>query len=201
MIVSYSGRLVLLSMTKCASHALIAAFGTRADLVISGPPGLKHCNFRKYNRLMRKFLQTASDEPFETACLFREPVDWLHSWWRYRQRPALAGHPNSTEGLDFDSFVLRHLDEEAPAANFGRQSRFVSDGAGGVGVDHLFRYDEIGRYLAFIQDRTGWDAPLERLNVSPVRDAPQLAETTRARLEAEYHEDFRIYRAIPAAGN
>jgi len=32
----------------------------------------------------------------------REPISWLGSWYRFRQRPHLDGRPASTKDMSFD---------------------------------------------------------------------------------------------------
>ncbi|MEL6477278.1 MAG: gamma-glutamyl kinase [Pseudomonadota bacterium] len=195
MIVSVQHRFVLLCMPKCASHALIDAIGDRADMVIRHPQGAKHCNLRKYNRQLRPFVESFSEVPIETLCLMREPLDWLNSWWRYRQRPALNGHRNSTSGLSFDSFVVRYLEGAAPADTIGRQARFLSDKDGNVGVDRLYRYERIDDLAGWISDRTGWTLRLEQKNVSPKAEWT-LSPEVRARAEQEMARDFEIFSAL-----
>ena len=39
------------------------------------------------------------------VALMREPVDWLGSWYRYRQRDGMARPQNSTREISFDAFV------------------------------------------------------------------------------------------------
>lgn len=197
MIASLKHRFALLSMPKCASEALETALGPHADVVFRDPPTIKHCNYRRYARYVQPFFERFGDVTPETLCLFREPLDWLNSWWRYRQRPFLDGKPNSTKGQSFDRFVQLYLDAEGPASTIGRQSRFVVDRDHQVAVDHLFRYDEIGSLTAWIEERTGWDVTLDRVNVSPtVSAAATLAPETRARAAAELARDFEIYDAI-----
>ena len=195
MIISLKHRFVLFAMPKCASHSLVAAIGDRADIILRNPPGAKHCNFRKYSRHLKGFLETFSNEPLDTLCLYREPEDWLNSWWRYRQRPALDGQRNSAKGIGFDEFVERVLDSQPPGDSIGRPSRFVQDREGGVGIDHLFRYEEVDRLVDWISDRTGWAVELDRLNVSP-KLSGKLSDTVRRRMEAEMARDFEIYDQI-----
>ncbi|MEM9370757.1 MAG: gamma-glutamyl kinase [Pseudomonadota bacterium] len=197
MIASLKHRFVLLSMPKCASEALERALGPRADVVFRDPPTIKHCNYRRYARFVQPFFERFGDGTPETLCLFREPVDWLNSWWRYRQRPFLDGKPNSTKGQSFDRFVQLYLDAEGPPATIGRQSRFVIDRDQEVGVDQLFRYENLPRLTSWIETRTGWDVTLERVNTSPkVPGGSDLAPVTIARMRAELARDFEIYDQI-----
>ncbi|MGB1730647.1 MAG: hypothetical protein ACPHFQ_00980 [Paracoccaceae bacterium] len=40
-------------------------------------------------------LENLSDGPFETFGIIRQPLDWMDSWYRYRQRDQLKGHKNA----------------------------------------------------------------------------------------------------------
>ena len=50
------------------------------------PPGVKHINWGKYQRQIRKMLENLTDGPFETFGIVRHPLDWMESWYRYRHR-------------------------------------------------------------------------------------------------------------------
>ena len=98
MLVSLKHKLVLLAMPKCASTALEAALAPHVDVVISRNPAAKHTPFRKYDRFLRRYFETYTEGPLEVVSLFREPVDWLRSWWRYRSRDGLADPSRSAKG-------------------------------------------------------------------------------------------------------
>ena len=197
MMVSLRHRLVILAMPKCASSALEEALTPHMDVVIRGMPSAKHTPFRKYNRFLKKYFEGFSDGPMETVCLFRQPVDWLNSWWRYRGRPDIPNPARSTEGMSFDAFVTRYLDGANPPADLGRQSRFISDASGVPCVDHLFRYERLDELLRLVTERMGLDVELERLNVSPqAHNNPVLSIRTQRRLHRELKEDFAIYESL-----
>lgn len=197
MLISFKHRFVLFSMPKCASQALQQAIGQKVDMVLRDPPGVKHCNYRRYDKFLRPFVERFSPSPPETLCLFREPVDWLHSWWRYRQRSYLDGKPNSTTGISFDRFVTMYLDNEGPGSTIGRQSRFVIDKNNQIGVDHLFRYEETCNLTDWIAERSGWQVRLDQINVSPGnRDTINLPAEIRRRAEVEMARDFEIHASL-----
>lgn len=197
MLISFKHRFIVFSMPKCASQALERAIGHKSDMVLRDPPGVKHCNYRRYDKFLRPFVERFSESPPETLCLFREPIDWLHSWWRYRQRPYLDGKPNSTRGFCFDRFVTMYLDGEGPGATIGRQSRFVVDKDHQVAVDHLFRYERIDRLTGWVEERSGWEVRLDQVNVSPrAGDAIILSNEIRRRAEVELARDFEIHAGL-----
>ncbi|MEM9059484.1 MAG: gamma-glutamyl kinase [Pseudomonadota bacterium] len=184
-------------MPKCASTALEAALSERMDLVISGHPGAKHTNYRKYNRHLKKYLEGFSGGPLETVCTFREPVSWLHSWWRYRSRPDLPDPSRSTREVDFERFVELYIDDARAPANLGRQSRFISTIDGAIGIDRLFRYDRLDLMCSYLAGKLDCDVVLDRRNVSPAAHASdELSAGAQARLKEHLSRDFEIYESL-----
>jgi len=197
MLVSFTHRFTFLAMPKCASTALETALGPRMELQVGATPADKHMNLRRYDRQYRRWLEDIAAAPMETVCLFREPVDWLFSWWRYRGRPGIPDKSKSTAQLSFETFVDHYLDHGTGPSRIGRQSRFVSRPDGQVGVDHLFRYDDIDGLLGWIGERTGWLIAPDRVNISPApHQAAALSPALRRRLEDELSADFRVYETI-----
>lgn len=194
-LIFWKERLVILSTPKTGSTALEAALGAAATVALARPPELKHTPAYRFQRLVRPWLQNSADGArFEAVALMREPVDWLGSWYRFRRRPDLDGTDRSTRGMDFAAFVRAYMaDPRPPAADVGGQARFLSgtDGAE-LGVDRVFRYEAIDRFVAFLEDRLGLAIALPRVNVSPPGTTdlpPGLAADLRAHLASEY----RIY--------
>jgi hypothetical protein len=187
--------LVLLATPKTGSTALEQALAPHADIVLQGDPQIKHCTFHRYKWRMEKFIKIFVAEPPETAALIRHPEDWLGSWYRFRHGAWLNGTPRSTRGISFDDFVAGYLAEDQPAfAAVGRQAKFLTHPQTGAQVDHIYRYDAMPAYLAFLQARLGMPITLERVNVSP--DWPlTLSPDLRTRLEAQFKPDYDLYAA------
>lgn len=197
MMASLRHRLVVLAMPKCASSALEAALAPHMDVVVQGLPAAKHTPYRKYHRFLKKYFEGYSDGPMETLCLFREPLDWLNSWWRYRGRAGVPNPKRSTREMTFDAFVNLYLDAGGPPADLGRQSKFISDAQGTISVDHLFRYEEIDKAIGFIANRMDLDISLDCLNVSPPAHADEaLTRDTRKRAHEILALDFEIYASL-----
>ncbi|MBN2905251.1 MAG: gamma-glutamyl kinase [Rhodobacteraceae bacterium] len=189
-------RLVLLAVPKTGSTAWTAALASRADMVFRGPPGIKHMSLRRYQRHIAPLLETAGAPALETVAVIREPEDWLGSWYRYRQRPAVEGQPVSTKGVSFDAFVQAYLCDDRPAyADLGRQARFVAPIKGRRGVDHLFRYDDPDGLRRFVEGRLGGPITLPRRNESPVM-ALTLSAQTRALLRRDCAADYALYDGV-----
>lgn len=195
MLVFWKQRLVYLATPKTGSTAIEAALEPLASVVIQRPPELKHTSVRRYWTHIAPYLARAADEDFMVVAVMREPIDWLGSWYRYRQRVSGVRPERSTTGLSFDTFVEGYLSDPQPAyASIGSQSRFLLPGTG-PGVDRLFRYDAMDRFVQFLEDRLDCEITLPRLNVSPQGDTG-LSTPVEARLRAACAEDFALYAEI-----
>src|SRR6056297_216797 len=114
--------LVLLSVPKTGSTAYEAALASHAAIIVSAPPELKHAPVFRYNRFFRPMIERFMAAEPDVVAVMREPIDWLGSWYRYRRRDALSGHPNSTMGISFDGFVSAYCQGQPPAfARVGSQ--------------------------------------------------------------------------------
>ncbi|MEM9010691.1 MAG: gamma-glutamyl kinase [Pseudomonadota bacterium] len=194
MLVCFKPRIAFLAMTKAGSTAVEAALSPHAEIHYGGHPRVKHMTARMFGRFVRPYLHAIDAPEVETVCLFREPLDWLGSWYRYRMRPEVEGKQTATHGLSFADFVSAYLDDKPPSfAQIGRPARFVRDKGGEIAVDHIYRYAHFEAFVAFLSARIG--APLEVawLNRSPARELSALPPALQARLEDKLAEDFAIY--------
>lgn len=197
MLVFWKQRLVYLATPKTGSTAIEAALEPLASVVIQRPPELKHTSAFRYWRYLAPYLQKAADEDFLVVAVMREPLDWLGSWYRYRQRANNNRPERSTAGMSFGTFIEGYLSDPQPEfANVGRQSRFLVPDKG-PGVDRLFRYDDMADLVRFLEDRLNCEISLPRLNVSP-EGSLDLAPELEARLRAEFWRDFALYETLKA---
>lgn len=134
-------------------------------MVLSGPPALKHAPVFRYSRFLRPMYEKVCDTELELMALMREPVDWLGSWYRYRRRDDMAGHPNSTKDMSFDAFVQAYCAGEKPSyADVGDQAKFLRPHPSGCAVKHLFAYESQNEWLAFLHEKLGQFAALPVVN-------------------------------------
>ena len=196
LLVFYKQRLVFLSVPKTGTTAYQAALAPFADLAITDPPALKHAPLYRYNRFIRPMYERVCGVDLEILAVVREPISWLGSWYRYRQRPFLAGKPNSTAGKNFDEFVRAYTMDKRPAyADVGSQSTFLKAPEGGAAVKYLFRYDDQVSLQRFLSDRLEQSFTLQQKNVS--RKAPlDLTAETEQRLRDRNAADFDLYSNI-----
>ena len=193
MLVFWTEKLVFLAVPKTGTTALEGTLAPRASMVLRDPPHLKHSPLYRYRRFMEPFLEKAGGQEMETMAVIRHPVDWLSSWFRYRNRDGLVGKPNSTRDVSFDDFVDAYCKGKPPSfANVGFQSKFVLDGEGERAVDHLFRYEDQPRLIAFLEDRLSMKIELPRLNVSPSFEV-SLSPKIEDKLRRKRAEEFTVW--------
>jgi hypothetical protein len=194
MLVFWEARLAFLATPKTGSTAIAAALESLAAVSIQRPPLLKHTTVHRYRRFIGPYLAAASKDDFTLVALMRDPRDWLGSWYRFRQREE-TDPAKSTKGMTFDAFVQAWCQDPRPDfADVGSQGRFLRPRQG-VGVDRLFRYEEIDSFVHFLEDRLGCEIILPRLNVSP-EGATDLTPATEALLREVAAEDYELYRTL-----
>lgn len=165
-------------------------------MVVSNPPELKHAPIYRYDRFFRPIFEKVCKTDLEIMAVVREPVSWLGSWYRYRQRPFMLGKPNSTHNVTFDEFVQAYLKGKRPGfADVGSQAKFLEPRPDGVTVTHLFKYEEPEVLDAFLAERLGSMPELKRENVSP-RMALTLSPETERKFRRKCPEEFALYEAI-----
>ncbi|HQY43428.1 MAG TPA: hypothetical protein PK450_04545 [Paracoccaceae bacterium] len=196
MLIFWKERLVFLSTPKTGSTSIETALESLAPVAIRRPPELKHISGPRYQRHLAPLLEKASGERFTTVALMRDPVDWLGSWWRYRQRDDIRDLPRSTSGLSFEEATLDYLSGHPGAnMNVGSQARFLGVKDTAAAVDLVFRYEDIGTFVHFLEDRLGGEIILPRLNVSPKGDM-HLTPAAEARLRDHFAPDYAFYNSL-----
>lgn len=195
MLVFWDQRLAFLATPKTGSTAIEAALEPLSALIVQRPPILKHTSVQRFHRFLGPYLEVASGQAFSVAALMREPCDWLGSWYRYRQRDDVTDPNKSTRNVTFEEFVHAYCSDNPPEfAAVGSQAKFLKSRKD-KGVDHLFRYENIGQFVAFLEDRLGCEITLPRLNVSPA-SALDLSPTGESSLRQFAAQDFEMYNAI-----
>lgn len=198
MLVFWKQRLVFLSVPKTGTTAWETALAPHASIAVLDPPELKHAPLYRYNRFFRPmFEKVGKTDAVETLAVMREPISWLGSWYRFRQRPFMQGKAQSTAGISFDDFVTAYFQGNPPAfANVGSQAKFLEPRPNGTAVDHLFRYEDPAGLLDFMQQRLEMEITLPRSNVSPEMDLPLSAAVER-QLRRKCADEFDLWNAIP----
>jgi hypothetical protein len=195
MLVFWKEKLVFLAVPKTGTTAVEGALAPKAAMVLRDPPAMKHAPVSRYKRILQPFYEFAGLQDMESVAVVRDPVDWLGSWYRYRHRDEITGHPNSTKGQSFDDFVRDYMQgrTKGPAA-VGSQAKFLLQADGQIGVEHLFRYDAQPKLIRFFETRLNVKITLNRLNVSPHADMT-LSPDVAAELRVKCAPEFAVWEA------
>ena len=83
MMISVSAKLAFLAVPRAASSSIETEIAHLCDISFRKPPRAKHMNYLDYQNRIRPHLNTFGVNNIETVAVFREPLDWLHSWFCY----------------------------------------------------------------------------------------------------------------------
>ncbi len=189
---------VLLALPKTASTSLERTLAPYATEVISSPPARKHLPARGFVHTMAHELE-ARGHPrgsYELVTMFREPVSWLESWWRYRGR---ADSRRSTAEMSFEQFAQHYLagDDDAPTPK-GRPAKFIQ-AQGAVAVDRIFSVERPDVWAAWFAERVGTPLEFAHRNASGT-DRGALSPATRSALEAHFAAEYDVWRRLAGTG-
>ena len=198
MLISLSKKLTFLAMPKAASTSIELALFPYCDIAFINNPRVKHIRYRRYKRFILPYIDQSGFGPLETTCLFREPTDWLFSWYRYRSRSKIKAKPQSTANITFDEFVSRYIAEEPVISDIGRASHFVMNNDGKPAINYIFRYESLPEFGNFLEARFSQKFEFEHLNESPKRDFT-LSPHLKVQLEEYLKPEYDIYETARMA--
>ena len=188
---------------KCASSSIEAAIAPFCNINFSGPGGLKHITARDYrSHILAYHQRVLANRPIEAFSIVREPIEWLFSWYRYRQRndirnPDHPFHRNYTGDMSFETFVEAYLeaDKRPSFANVGNQARFHLLEDGSVGVERIFDMTRLDRVAAYLSNKLNRAIELPVKNKAP-EVAMQLGEDRKQDLRRALAKDFALYDRV-----
>jgi hypothetical protein len=194
---------VFLATPKAGSTSIERAFLAHTQMILQGTPAIKHTSYSAFQRFLQPYLASRGfpRDSYEVVCAFREPIDWLSSWWRYRSREKLANpsrpqHRNYTGSVSFEQFAQAYMEGSEQFAKVGRPSRFVQPRPGEAEVDRIFRYDRLDLLVGFLCEKVGEEVEIGSANASPERSY-SLSEECEIALREFFAPEYRIYeRAI-----
>lgn len=205
MIINFDHKLAFVCTTKCASTSIEKFMRKGERIELTGSPQMKHKDAIFFKKKIKPFLTTAfPDSEFVSFALIREPIFWLMSWWKYRQRPN-APENVKTNNISFNDYVLdfmKPIDQRLPSSKLKYPRNWIIDDDGFVVVDKVFTVDKIEELEAFLTRQTGSEVYLEHLNKSTDTDLStirSLPETTTKIVNEVMNIEFQIYRAAMAS--
>lgn len=196
MLISRFPPIVFFAVPKTGSVSIETAFAPHFDMVMSKNPSLKHMTVRTYDASLRHFVsRRVAKDPVKLAVV-REPLDWILSWHRYRTRPEIDGKPASSRGVSADDFILSYMsDDPAPYARVGSQYEFLHNKAGDLGVDQLYRFDDLSPLVANLNKRLRVDVAIDHLNASP-KTADVVSPDVVAAYRSFAAKEFALYESV-----
>ncbi len=194
MLIFWDQKLVFLATPKAGSTAIEVALESLASASLLRPAALKHTDIAGYRKFVGPWLHAQSGHTFTTVALMREPVEWLRSWYRFKLRDD-DDPRHAMDGISFADFATRYADGRHPEIT--SQLDFLTDGS--QCVDRIFRYEDIGRFVDFLEGRLDCAIELPRINVPPSVDV-HLPEAAEAQLRQAMTRDLQLYRSLQDQG-
>ncbi len=226
-------KFAFLCIPKCGSTSVEKAIRRHCETRITGHPALKHLNARKFHRFIRPLLHKSDpDNELETFCIMRDPVERIESWYTYQTRSALAKpthpeHKRYTGEMSFTQFIEGYLagrKQQPIYAQIGTQALFVRLPDGSLGVDRIFRLDQMLAVGEYLSQKIGKPIEIPMANqspggksaskslwkrlktslrdkgapaVKPPRPSSELSEPLMQRLLEHLADDYEIYNSLP----
>lgn len=187
---------VFLCMPKCASTSIEGTLGSYCSLNYKATAKQKHIGLADFKKTFPQYSQ------LETICIFREPTDWVGSWYRYRRRSQNKGRPTWTGDITFDQFIEGYLSEDLPRFanwNLPTQSDFVVNSSNDVGVDLIFDMNRIDLIAEYLSDKFKTKITFPSKNTSPKMEL-ELSSHLVDPLMSKLERDLKIYDIISTTG-
>lgn len=204
MIISVDHKFILLSNRKCGSTSLVHSLENLPDMMVQKDYRLRHTNYKDYQQFIRPWLQKNLKDDlddFKVISVFREPLDWVFSWYRFRRSAHLQQVDNpdfSTRGISWHTFLKNYLIDPENRPSYARvsdQADFVIGEDGTVDGITLFAYDKFDDLVLWLKNRIGQDFELKQFNVSDtINQKPSERDYNLARQYLT--RDYEIYESI-----
>ncbi|MEM1431272.1 MAG: hypothetical protein AAGG09_17600 [Pseudomonadota bacterium] len=197
MLASFEHRFVFLCNPKTGTTALEHALDPHCEVRVGKTPNWKHLNYFAVKAL---FGETFDNAGCDYVTVVRDPLDTLHSWYRYRQRRALRqpGHPNRarfTGDISFEAFVGEWIAQSSERARVGISVNFCISPADEVAPALYWRYEDLDNLKAWQEDRIGAEVTIPFKNRSP--EPPQSFDRDALLALPEIQNVYDAFRRIP----
>jgi len=193
MLIFWEKRLVFLATPKAGSTAVESALEALSNIAVQRPAELKHTDLGSCRRHIEPWLHHATGDTFTTVALMREPIGWLRSWYRFRQRDDIDDPDHAMVGVSFADFARAYAASDEAGRGIGMQCDFLTEGEDRV--DRIFRYEEIEGFTHFLEDRLDCAISLPRVNVPPAVDV-SLRDEQEAELRRFLQRDVALYETL-----
>mgnify|MGYP000727585795 CR=1 FL=1 len=203
MLIGLKHRFIFIANTKSASTTIEHHLQRSAEIAIRHQAYGKHWPASTIEQVFGPYFQKAGVKP-ESLFRFgviRDPVEWLVSWFNYRQRPELdANSPRSCRGVDFDDFVaeIRKGRDARDFASLSSQGRRFLDQNGDLAVDYLVAYPRVVCEVDAIAKHMGLNVTGDMTTLTR-NQSPRVQSTNRIESEIDtvirdwYAQDQELY--------
>jgi hypothetical protein len=199
MLIGLEKRFVFIANSKAASTSVEKVLAPFSEIIVAGTPRRKHMSLRDaYVAYDFLFSQPAyRPDSFFKFGILRDPIEWVHSWFRYRKGNKVDSPLPET--MAFAEFWARNDWTKFVAPGRKRlQSDFFTDADGKVIADFIIPYDDLDAQFARVCDRLGVKRPLPRENVSRLQpDDEPVPEALRQEMLDFYAEDYALLGRLP----
>lgn len=211
MLIGIERRFIFVANSKSASTTVESLLAPFAEIVVGGEPALKHMLLR--DALLRHadvFARPGQGpETFFKFGIMRDPVEWIHSWFRYRKGRRRKGGrkgPAIPADMTFRQFWERNDWTRRRGDGKRLQRDFFTDEGGAVLADVIIPHDALDAHLRTICAHLGIPLPppaqddpaLPRRNVSRVtREDDPVPADMLDELRDFYAEDYALLARLP----
>ena len=199
MLISVSKRFVFVANTKAASTSFEHMLFPYCEIQRAGTPGRKHIPLASILHQEYRFLFENPRYPADTFFKFgivRDPIQWIGSWFRYRQGNKVA-EPLPKE-MSFQEFCER---KDWNFFNNGRrylQSNLFCSESGEILADYLIPYENIETHAKIICGALDIEYTIPRINESLIGpEHLSISDRLYEHLRDYYKKDYELISQIP----
>lgn len=209
MLITLKHRLAFLAVPKTGTTAIEAALKSHASISFNGMAAVKHMRARRFELMMRPYLENLGVDNIQTFAVMRDPIDYLQSWYFFRRRIAEANkrrQQNATRLISLEEFLEAFLSEDPPDyASVAMQSSYLcgavqvtkKGGSAQPMVDLVFAYEKMDALNSFLEGRLRTKVEVERKNTSK-REVIEIPAELRARLELRLSGEIGLHKRVLA---
>ena len=199
MLIGLEKRFVFVANSKAASTSVEKVLAPFTEIIVAGTPQRKHILLRDALRAYDVVFGQPGYHPdtFFKFGILRDPVDWIHSWYRYRKGNKVES-PLPTDMTFEDFWTADDWTKFLPSGRKRLQRDFFTDDDGRILADFIIPYHDLDAQFARVCAHLRVRRPLPRENVSRLRsdDAP-IPDPLRDDIRHFYAEDYALMECLP----
>ena len=205
MLINTQKKFIFVSNTKTASTSIELLLKQHSQIAITDPPELKHMPYTNIVDIFDRLFNNTSYniDKFYKFGVFREPADWIISWFNYRSRQEIANpkhrdHSTYLGKISFEEYVDSiHNDWVKP-----QKYRFIN-ARGENAMDFIIDYDSLEQDLAFICKKLelevdDWKLPYKNKSKNIRVKRENLQPNILKKIKEYFAEDYDFIEKVKA---